>query len=930
MLWFRWLSLCCSLSLLTSLAHASAETRAAPAEPIPGAPVTLDSTHLRINLAGQALLLEDPGQRLLISDIRKRPLSDWQPVAGTHINKGKNNSAWWVAISLDNRTGQDLAGVLEVNYPILDQIELFHFDAQKQLAYQRSGDHLLLDERPIQVRNPWLTVSLPPGLSRIFLRVETSSTVFLPLYFSTWATAATQLEISSLAQGLFYGVMLGLFAYNLFLYASLRETSYLWYLIYNLNMLLFMAAFDGLLWKWLQTGISFQSVSIYSLMFLHCIVATQFSRHFLHTAEHFPRIDRLLRAVIVLVTITLLSLPLIGLTLYNLLASLYVLSTSAVLLATGIHVWRQGFRYGSYYTLAWGVLLCSLMLSTAGSLGYEIAVSYGADWVKLGICMELFILSLGLADRINALKEARFKADEQTRQARLESRAQGRFLAKMSHEIRTPLNGVLGMVELLRDTPLDRTQRFYLQTISSSGKALMSVVNAVLDYARIESGQVRLEQIEFDVEELVSESCSLFTAQALGKQLELYCSIDPAVPRRVIGDPTRLRQILLNLLGNGLKFTHTGHVTLHIDSAELTDEQGLCRLSFAVSDTGIGIGEPARKELFRSFTQADSTTTRRYGGSGLGLAISQELAALMGGRIEVSSVPDKGACFYFQLTFMLPEQNASPAEPLPWASSAVLVGCDQTALDCYSMLLLRLGLEVQIRSASTPLPQPANDCLLVVATAGMNGAELAWFERLMAERPVPSLLLRSVILAPDAPMHAGDRLVACNAPITPARLREALQALAVLTERPASNTSPPSLPAAGVRADFTVLVAEDNPVNQMVVRGLLERYGCHVVIAEDGAAAVQRYESGPDQFQLILMDAEMPKLDGFEATRRIRAFERKTGRVAVPIVALTAHALDIHRQTGAQAGMDEYLAKPVQPEALYGILERIMPPRRDR
>ncbi|MBL4834386.1 MAG: response regulator [Pseudomonas sp.] len=926
MLWFRWLSLCC-LSLLTSLAHASAESQAAPEELLPGAPVVLDSSHIRINLARHALLLEDPAQRLLVSDVRANPASAWQPVAGTHINMGKNNSAWWVAVTLDNQTGENLAGVLEVNYPILDQIELFHFDPQQQLVYQRSGDHLLLDDRPMQVRNPWLTVSLPPGLNRILLRVETSSTVFLPLYFSTWATAATQLEISSLAQGLFYGVMLGLFAYNLFLYVSLRETSYLWYLIYNLNMLLFMAAFDGLLWKWLQTGISFQSVSIYSLMFLHCIVATQFSRHFLHTAGQFPRIDRLLRSLIVLVGITLLSLPLIGLTLYNLLASLYVLCTSAALLATGVHVWRQGFRYGSYYTLAWGVLLCSLMLSTTGSLGYELGVSYGADWVKLGICMELFILSLGLADRINALKEARYKADEQTRQARLESRAQGRFLAKMSHEIRTPLNGVLGMVELLRDTPMDRTQRFYLQTISSSGKALMTVINAVLDYARIESGNIRLEQIEFDIEELVSESCSLFTAQALSKRLELYCSVDPAVPRRVIGDPTRLRQILLNLLGNGLKFTHTGHVTLHIDSAEVTDGRGLCRLRFEVGDTGIGIGEQTRKELFSSFTQADSTTTRRYGGSGLGLAISQELAALMGGRIEVSSAPDEGACFFFQLTFTLPGQPEGFAQSLPWASTAVLVGSDQAALDCYSMLLLRLGLVVQVRSASTRLSQPPDDCLLVVATAGMNAAELARFESLMAERPLPSLLLRSVIVATDPPMHAGDRVVTCNAPITPARLREALQSLAQLTEQPAASTQERAVTVDGQGKDFTVLVAEDNPVNQMVVRGLLERYGCNVVLVEDGAEAVLRYESEPDRFHLILMDGEMPQIDGFEATRRIRAFEKGRGRTEVPIVALTAHALDIHREAGARAGMDDYLAKPVQAQALYNVLDRLMLPR---
>ncbi len=915
-----WLSLCCLL-LLSVSAHAGAQDIPARNDSMFFDIPVLEDSHQRINLARHALTLEDPDQRYQFADLTAVPQQSWQKVPGTHINMGKNGSAWWIAVALDNRTGANLEGVLEINYPILDQVELFHIDPLQNLSYQRSGDHVLLEERPMLVRNPWLTLSLSPGINRIYLRVESSSTIFIPLYFATWPAAATQLEVASMAQGLFYGVMLGLFAYNLFLYISLRETSYLWYLVYNLNMLLFMAAFDGLLWKWLSTGIAFQSVSIYSLMFLHCIVATQFSRHFLHTAEQFPRIDRLLKVLILLVGMTLVSLPVLGLTLYNMLASLYVLSTSAILLTTGIHVWRKGFRYGSYYTLAWGVLLCSLMLSTAGSLGYELGVSYGTAWVKLGICMELFILSLGLADRINALKEARFKADEQARQARLESRAQGRFLAKMSHEIRTPLNGVLGMVELLRDTPMSRTQQFYVRTISNSGKALMSVINAVLDYARIESGQVRLERIEFDVEELVSDTCSLFTAQALDRNLELYCSLDPAVPRRVIGDPTRLKQILLNLLSNGLKFTHSGHVTLHVDGAEIVHAAGQCRLRFAIRDTGIGIGIEAQQDLFDSFTQADSTTTRRYGGSGLGLAISQELASLMDARIEVRSAPDEGAEFSFDLSFGIHEQPSKAEPALPWANCAMLIGCDQAALDCYSALLLRLGLVVQIRSVDAAVTEIPDDSLLVIATAGMHEPELERFEKMVAERYQPSLVLRSVGTMGERNNMLGNQAVILNAPITPAHLREALRGLSqhagVGTETDVGSGIEPRSPA-----ELRVLVAEDNPVNQMVVRGLLERYGCEVVLAGDGAEAIALYQADPSHYQLILMDGEMPRVDGFEATRRIRDFEKNAQLPAVPIVALTAHALDSHREAGARAGMNHYLAKPVEAPALYAVLDR--------
>jgi signal transduction histidine kinase/CheY-like chemotaxis protein len=923
----RWLLICCMYLLLLP-AQVSALDNAVHGKPTaPGAIVVLDKANVRLNLARHALVLEDPQQQYVVSQLGDDANLPWQPVTGTHINKGKNTSAWWLTVLLDNRTEQALDGVLEINYPILDRVELFHIDPQRRMHHQKSGDHLLLEERPLQVRNPWLTISLPSGINRIYVRVESSSTVFVPLYFATWPAAAARLEISSLAHGVFYGVLLGLFAYNLFLFASLRETSYFWYLIYTLNMLLFMAAFDGLLWKWLPMSIGIQSGSIYSLMFLHCIVATQFSRHFLHTAAHFHRIDRLLLSVIILVAITLLSFPLIGLAAYNLLASLFVLSTSAILLATGIYVWRQGFRYGLYYTLAWSVLLGSLMLSTVGSLGYELAVSYGTDWVKLGICLELFILSLGLADRIRTLKEARFKADEQARQARLEARAKGRFLAKMSHEIRTPLNGVLGMLHLLHHTPLNQTQQFYVDTINSSGNTLMSVINAVLDYARIESGHVQLEQIEFDLEELLSSTCSLFTAQAVAKQLELYCCIDPQVPRKVIGDPTRLNQILLNLLGNGMKFTSRGHVTLQVSRRDNNQTQGYCLLQFQVTDTGIGIGPETQNELFDSFTQADSSTTRRYGGSGLGLAISQELAALMGSRIEITSALDEGSTFSFELSLGTVEGSTSNQNQVPLSGFAMLIGSDQAALECYGAMLIRLGLSVQTLLANEYLAKPPDDCLLVVSTAGMNTTDLSRLETLLAERRQPSLLLSSVA-TPDNQSATNDNVVStCRSPVTPDRLREALDTLTRSSNAVQADEPQRATLRRQARVDrITVLVAVDNPVNQMVVRGLLERYDCTVVLANDGAEAVHLYKADAQRFQLVLMDGEMPHMDGFEATRQIRAYERSTQLPAVTIVALTAHVLDIHREAGAKAGMDVYLAKPLQAQALYAVIDRLLSP----
>lgn len=895
----------------------------------PPAAVTLDERTPRVNLAAHLQILEDPSASLTLAEVRSRTSSaDWRITRSKHVNQGKNHSVWWLRFTLANPASLPQDAVIEVNYNLLDQLDLYQLGAN-EVAHQQSGDHINEAQRPIEVRNHWLPITLAPGDNAFFLRVETSSTVFVPLYASTWPANAVAQENSSLAAGLFYGIMLGLFAYNLFLLVSLREVTYLWYLIYAFNMMLFMLAFDGVLWKWVAPGNTVQSLSIYTLMFMHCAVATQFSRHFLHTAAHFPMLDRLLRVKIVVVLLSMLLLPLISQDLYNQAASLFVLTSSAILLFSGLRVWRQGFRYGSYYTCAWVLLLCSLMLSTAGSLGFELfGYTYGTTWVKLGICVEMFILSLGLADRINALKEARYLADEQTRQARLESHAQGRFLARMSHEIRTPLNGVLGMLQLLHDTRLDSTQRFYLDTIRKSGNTLITVINDILDFARLESGQVELETIAFDPEELLSDTASLFTAQALDKGLNLYCSIAPDIPQQLIGDPTRLKQVLLNLLGNAFKFTERGYIAMDISGLPIKGQHTRWQLSFSVTDTGIGIAPEARENLFRSFTQADSSTTRRYGGSGLGLTISQELIGMMGGQISLSSEQDNGSCFRFTLELPVAQNKEEPAiTSAASAPNALLIAQQPRAQLTYRLQLQRLGCRVTSRTlASEEAAITIQDCdLLIIATQGLADEPLDQLLHQAQQEMIPTLLLRSPQEHRAALPSSTPGLIAHNTPLLPIQMRELLhrlQTLDTLTET--DNVNPSS------RAEYAhghLLVAEDNTVNQLVVRALLEKVGYSVDMVANGIEALSAYRDDPESYDLILMDCEMPVMDGFEATRRIRAHEQREHLKRTPIVALTAHILDNHRLEGMAAGMDDYLAKPVQSETLYSSLKRLIKPR---
>ncbi|MFK4076746.1 7TM diverse intracellular signaling domain-containing protein [Ectopseudomonas khazarica] len=719
------------------------------------------------------------------------------------LNAGYSRSVFWLRLDLQYLPRQEQGArswLLELAYPPLDHLELYLPDDSGSFALaQRTGDALPFDSRQIRQNNYLFELSLEPGQTkRIYLRLESQGSIQAPL--TLWSPNAYLEEQPGriYVLGIIYGVLLVMLVYNLFIFLSVRDTSYLYYILYIASFGLYQISVNGAgieyFWPdspwWANAATPF-------LIGSAALFGCQFARSFLHTAEHSPWVDRLLLVLMASgAAVMILALCISYATALRLATYLALLFT-VVIFAAGILAWLRGMRVARYFIFAWTAFLVGGIVNTLMVLGYVPNVFLTMYASQIGSALEVGLLSLALADRINAMKEERTrilqeagrKLEALNQELADSNRFKDEFLATVTHELRTPMNGVIGSLELMQTVKMDVELEQYQKTAAASARDMMRMVNDILALTELQAGKLYPRRDAFSLRGLLDGLCAQYAPRAEDKGLSFTLELDDSLPDTLEGDAAKLAQALGYLLDNAIKFTSEGGVILEVGRAGSIGSN--LPLSVVVSDSGIGFAH-VEGDLYQRFHQLDGSMTRKYGGLGIGLAICRHLIDLLGGSLSHESQPGVGSRFRLNVPLTLPEQPVTPVARLP-------------------------------RQSSGTVQRQAQQC--------------------------------------------------------------------------------------------TVLIVEDNAINQLVTRGMLLKLGYRVRTADNGAEALTLLRE--ESVDAVLLDCQMPVMDGFATCRAIRALP---GCAEVPVLAITAHSHSGDRERCLAAGMSDYLAKPVKFEELRVLL----------
>ncbi len=719
----------------------------------------------------------------------------FEPIKSPQINFGVVFGECWFRLTLRNSEITQEKYFVQVLFSLLDYVDLYTLE-DTHYKLTKMGDQYPFSSRELRI--PIHTAGIvfdAQETKTIYIRAKTYNTLVLPLVVSGYQPFIEEGQYDQWISGLFYGFLMGLIVFGLYIAIYFKELAYLHYSVHIVVIVFIFLALDGYSMRFWPEAVNWQDMSLSLFVYAAVITAISFGNYYLHIKNH-SRLQIISLWIFRIAWAGIFSLFFLPNMVSVILSSIVATSGITVLLVMSVTQLINGHDSARYYTVGWGSFLFMALMLVFSSFGFIHVNVDPTIFVKTGFIFMQFLIAIGIGKRIQLLQVEKQQGDTHAIRAEAENRAKSDFLAKMSHEIRTPMNAVLGILQVLRGSHMDDDTKALLRTAHHSGNALMEIINDILDYSKIEAGMLKLEKIPFDLKQLISECGQLFSIPAEKKGVELVWKISSDVPQYIKSDPTRLRQIINNLLSNSLKFTAKGKIEISVKRQVSTANENQILLCFAIKDSGIGISSENLGKLFQSFQQADDSTTRKYGGTGLGLTICKQLTELLGGEITVESIVGLGTVFHFSIS-----------------------ACEAKKSDI------------------------------------IEEGDLERFD-------LPNL----------------------------SRLR--------------------------------VLIAEDNPVNMLVITRLLQKTGIAMVVAEDGQKAVSLYTDQPVPFDLILMDCEMPNMDGFSASKAIRELEAANGTRQIPIIALTAHATEDIKERCIEFGMDDYLPKPIDMKQLNAILNR--------